>query len=257
MEMTAGNVKLYYEQMGNAGRKILLLHGWGCSTEHFALLGRELSRDYRVTMVDFPGHGKSGRPPEPWGVPEYAACIREMMLRLGLTPCAIIAHSFGGRVALYIASHWPEMVEQMVLTGCAGLREEQTAAQKKKSAAYQRRKKALERLSRLPLAGPLAGRALEKLRQKYGSADYRALDPEMRKTFVKVISQDLRPCLKQIQAPTLLVWGENDTATPLWMGRIMEKEIPDAGLVIFEQDDHFAYLRQWPRFAAVVRAFLK
>ena len=37
----------------------------------------------------------------------------------------------------------------------------------------------------------------------------------------------------------------------------MEKEIPDAGLVIFEQDDHFAYLRQWPRFAAVVRAFLK
>ena len=95
MEMTAGNVKLYYEQMGNAGRKILLLHGWGCSTEHFALLGRELSRDYRVTMVDFPGHGKSGRPPEPWGVPEYAACIREMMLRLGLPPCAIIAHSFG------------------------------------------------------------------------------------------------------------------------------------------------------------------
>ena len=84
MEMTAGNVKLYYEQMGNAGRKILLLHGWGCSTEHFALLGRELSRDYRVTMVPFRATAKSGRPPEPWGVPEYAACIREMMLRLGL-----------------------------------------------------------------------------------------------------------------------------------------------------------------------------
>ena len=63
--------------------------------------------------------------------------------------------------------------------------------------------------------------------------------------------------LPRIQASTLLVWGENDQDTPLWMGQKMEKEIPDAGLVIFENDDHFAYLRQWPRFNAVVRAFLK
>ena len=53
------------------------------------------------------------------------------------------------------------------------------------------------------------------------------------------------------------IFGENDTETPLWMGKKMETEIPDAGLVIFENDDHFAYLHQWQRFTAVVRAFLK
>ena len=97
---------------------------------------------------------------------------------------------------------------------------------------------------------------MHAMQKKYGSADYNALDDEMKKTFVKVISQDLRPLLPDIKASTLLVWGENDTATPLWMGKTMEKEIPDAGLVIFENDDHFAYLRQWPRFTAVIRAFL-
>jgi len=78
----------------------------------------------------------------------------------------------------------------------------------------------------------------------------------MKKTFVKVINQDLTPLLPDIQASTLLIWGEKDTETPLWMGQKMEQDIPDAGLVIFENDDHFAYLHQWQRFVTVVRAFL-
>ena len=78
----------------------------------------------------------------------------------------------------------------------------------------------------------------------------------MKKTFVKVVSEDLSPLLPRIQASTLLVWGEKDTETPLWMGQKMEKDIPDAGLVIFEGDDHFAYLHQWSRFVAIVRTFL-
>ena len=98
--------------------------------------------------------------------------------------------------------------------------------------------------------------AEEMARQKYGSADYNALDEEMRKTFVKVISEDLHPLLPQIQASTLLIWGDQDTATPLWMGRTMEKEIPDAGLVIFEGATHYAYLEQWQRFVAIAENFL-
>ena len=128
--------------------------------------------------------------------------------------------------------------------------------QKKKSEAYQKKKQLLQNMQKWPLVGKLAEGALEKLRKKYGSADYNALDAEMRKTFVKVISEDLAPLLEKIQSSTLLIWGEKDQDTPLWMGQKMEKEIRDAGLVIFEGDDHFAYLRQWPRFVNVIRAFL-
>ena len=79
----------------------------------------------------------------------------------------------------------------------------------------------------------------------------------MKKTFVKIVSEDLASLLPRIRASTLLIWGENDQETPLWMGKKMETEIPDAGLAVFEGDDHFAYLRQWPRFVAVVRTFLE
>ena len=256
MFITAKGVNIYYEQSG-AGKDVLLLHGWGCSTRHFAQIAQDLAKDYRVTVIDFPAHGQSGRPPEPWGVPEFAACTKEIMEQLGIAPCDIIAHSFGGRVALYIAANWPELVNRLVITGGAGLKKPQTEEAKKRSEEYKKKKEKLLGLTKLPLIGSMAQKSLKALQEKYGSADYNALDDEMKKTFVKVISEDLSPLLPQIQASTLLVWGENDTETPLWMGQKMEREIRDAGLVIFENDDHFAYLHQWPRFVTVVRAFLK
>ncbi len=255
MFITAKGVNIYYEQSG-AGKDVLLLHGWGCSAKHFAQIFQDLAKDYRVTVIDFPAHGQSGRPPEPWGVPEFAACTKEIIEQLGICPCDVIAHSFGGRVALYIAANWPELVNRLVITGGAGIKKPQTEEAKKRSEEYKKKKEKLLGLTKLPLVGGMAQKSLKALQEKYGSADYNALDDEMKKTFVKVISEDLSPLLPRIQASTLLIWGENDTETPLWMGQKMEREIQDAGLVIFENDDHFAYLRQWPRFVTVVRAFL-
>ena len=110
MKRICNGAEVYYEQQGDLGPKLLLLHGWGCSTALFAPITQELAKDYQVTVIDFPGHGQSGRPPEPWGVGDYAACVAELMNALGLAPCDIIAHSFGGRVALYLAANRPELV---------------------------------------------------------------------------------------------------------------------------------------------------
>ncbi len=255
MMLTANGAQVYCEQTGE-GKDVLLLHGWGCTTEHFRPIISDMQESYRLTVIDFPGHGKSGRPPEPWGVGDYAKCVKDVLQQLKIEKCSLIAHSFGGRVSLHLAAHHPEMIDKMVLTGCAGLKKPQTEEQKKRSEAFQRKKKQLQNLQKLPLVGKMAEKAMEKLRRQYGSADYNALDEEMRKTFVKVIGEDLSPLLSKIQASTLLVWGEKDQDTPLWMGQKMEQEIRDAGLVVFENDDHFAYLRQWPRFVKIIRTFL-
>ena len=61
----------------------------------------------------------------------------------------------------------------------------------------------------------------------------------MRKTFVKIISLDLTDELPRVKAPTLLYWGAEDTETPLWMGKLMEEKIPDAGLVVQKGAGHF------------------
>ena len=79
----------------------------------------------------------------------------------------------------------------------------------------------------------------------------------MRSTFVKIVNEDLKPLLKDIDAETLLVFGEKDDVTPVSKGKMMEELMPNAALVIFEDDDHFAYFHQAQRFNMVLDAFLR
>ena len=247
---------IHFEECGAGERRVVLLHGWGCSAELMRPVAEALSGQMRVLSVDFPAHGESGRPPEPWGVPEYAETLRTLLLERDFCPCAVVAHSFGGRIAIWLAAKYPEMFERMVLTGAAGLKKPATEESRRRSEHYQRLKKLNEAAKRTRLFGSLPDRAAEILRRKYGSADYNALDEEMRKTFVKVISLDLGDCLPQIRCPVLLLWGDQDTETPLWMGQRMEREIPDAALVALEGGTHFAYLEQNARFNLITRTFL-
>ena len=78
----------------------------------------------------------------------------------------------------------------------------------------------------------------------------------MRSTMSVSINDDLRHLMPSIEAPTLLMWGELDTATPLRDARIMDKLIPDTGLVVFPGAGHFSFLDEPARFAAVLASFL-
>ena len=250
-------VRLHVEHYGENGPRLLLLHGWGCAIRHFEPIIRELSPAYRITALDFPAHGESSPPPEPWDVHRFAAMVAALLEQDSLAPTHVVAHSFGARVALCLASEHPELVQRMILTGAAGLKAEASEEKKKKQAAYQRGKRLVQWFGQLPGMEKAANGMRERLIQKYGSADYAALSPEMRATFSRIVSEDLSPLLPRVQAETLLVFGSEDTETPLWMGQRMEKEIPDAGLVVFEGRSHFAYLEEWGRFCAIIREFLR
>ncbi len=256
VEATIDGTTIHYEEQGQGSHRVVLLHGWGCDTKLMKPIADALSGEMRVLSLDFPGHGQSGRPPEPWGVPEFASATRKLLEQLDFLPCSVIAHSFGGRVTIQLASEAPALFEKLVLTGAAGIRPPQTEEGRRRSEQYRRLRKLCDGLKKARIFGKLPERLEEQLRRKYGSRDYNALDAEMRKTFVKVISLDLTDRLSQIQQPTLLLWGDRDTETPLWMGQKMEKLIPDAGLVVLEGGTHFAYLEQAPRFTAIVRHFL-
>ena len=245
----------YEKSSQNDAPVVLLLHGWGCDGSIFSTFVPELCRHASVLAVDFPGHGQSAEPSVPWGIPEYSEQIIGLLKLLEINQVHIIAHSFGGRVALWLASHYPQMVGKMVITGGAGIRKPAAESQSKKQSQYKRYKSTLAWLGRISFLKGLVDQLQEKLIQKYGSADYKRLTPNMRQTFVKVINQDLSEWLGKIQASTLLIWGGNDTETPLWMGQKMEQEIPDAGLVVFEGRSHFAFVEEWQRFQTIVNTF--
>ena len=256
MDFLRRGVRMHYEVEGE-GRPLLLLHGWGGSADSFLPLRRDFSARRRVISVDFPGHGHSDEPDEPWSVDDYADYIRAFMTELGLQRVDVIAHSFGGRVAITLASGHPELVDKMILTGAAGIPPKKTGKKTFKSRVY----RLLRGLSQSAPARLLLGesgqaRAREALIQRFGSPDYRALTPSMRQTFNRVIGQDLTDKLPAIKASTLLVWGADDTETPLWMGQTMEKLIPDAGLVVWPGCGHFAYLDRYADFKKVAETFL-
>lgn len=256
MELEALGARIHYTLEGQGKRRVALLHGWGCETKLMQPIADALKEDMQVLCIDFPGHGESSRPPQPWGVPEYAACLRDVLRQLSFMPCAVIAHSFGARVAIQLASEEPALFTRLILTGAAGIRKMPTEEGKKRAEQFKRLKRLCETAKKVKVFGSLPEKMEEKLRRKYGSADYNALDEEMRKTFVKVINLDLTDRLPLIQQPTLLLWGDADTETPLWMGKKMEELIPDAGLVVLEGGTHFAYLEQRARFCAIARHFL-
>ena len=200
---------------------------------------------------------RRGEPEKPWSVTEYAELILEFIRSLGTDSVYVMAHSFGGRVALLLSKMAPDVISKQVLTGAAGIPPKKSAAQKMTGAVIHMMNGLMDnKLTRKLFGDKKVASLREKVRSFLGSSDYKKASPMMRETFKLVIHQDLTECLKSVKASTLLIWGENDTATPLWMGQTMEKEIKDAGLVVFENAGHFAYLEQYAHFKAISEKFL-
>lgn len=260
MNLQVDGIPSHVERVGQ-GRPVLLLHGWGPRSvslqKHLMPLAQQLKNRYEITMADFPGHGESRKPSGDYGVKEYAQWTLALMDQMALHRPVIIAHSFGGRVALYLAAHHPDRVEALVLTGCAGLRPKRTLKGWVRTRMYQIARVGMQALGAIPVFAEKSKHAVDALRVAFSSQDYLATPTELRGSFNKIVREDLRPLLPQITQPTLLVWGEKDTATPLWMGELMQKELPNARLLVYEADDHFAYFNQTARFATAVDAFLQ
>lgn len=239
-------IELEYTVNGTAeGRPVLVLHGWGCDCNTMHLIINALALKKRVVSLSFPGHGNSSHITEAWGIEDYTAITLKFMDRIGIEKADIVAHSFGGRVAICIASERPGRVGKLVMTGAAGIKPRRSFKYYIKVYTY----KFVKWLYKL------FGLDTEKLSSKRGSEDYRKLSPVERASFSKVVNQDLTPRLNSIKAPTLLIWGADDTETPIYMAKIMEKHIPDCGLAVLK-GSHFAFAERSSEFNRITEYFL-
>lgn len=243
-------VAVAYREAG-AGQPVILLHGWGGTAASMQTMFDCLKHQHRVVALDFPGFGASALPPAAWGVGDYALCLRRLLDQLKIDTSTLVGHSFGGRVAIVYATTWPEQVNRLILVDSAGIRPASTPRQQAVGIAARAGKAVLG----LPGLKGLRESARAAATARLGSEDYQQAGP-LRETFVRVVGEDLRPRLPRIQAPTLLVWGSNDEATPLADARVMEKEIPDAGLVVFEGAGHFSYIDRPADFCRIATTFL-
>ncbi len=235
------------------GDPVLVLHGWGARIESVAMIQQRLAPlGYRVYAIDFPGFGKSDLPPTAWGVADYARFVAHLLDHLGLERVHLIGHSFGGRISIVLGADYPERVKKIVLTDSAGVIMPPSSKQQV-TRGIGRIVKDLFALPGLKIFEPAVQ---DWYRDRFGSEDYKSAGPLM-PTFLKVVNEDLLPRAARIKASTLLIWGDQDQDTPLWQGQLLEKTIPDGGLVVFQGAGHFAYQERISDFIRIVDTFFK
>ena len=251
--VTVEGLNIAYIDEGT-GPVVLLLHGWGAPAETYRLIIDQLATYCRVIAPDLPGFGQSQEPPEAWSPARFAAFVNAFAKALDITEAVIIGHSNGGRITLHLLTEECAFtVKKVILMDAAGLKPHRGFSYYWKVYTY----KAARWFFSLPGMRSLFPDAVEKARRRRGSADYQAASPIMRQSMVMAVNEDLTKRLPGVKVPTLLIWGEKDTATPLCDGQKMEKLIPDAGLVTLAGAGHFAFAEQWGQCRRVLDVFLK
>ncbi len=246
-------VKLHYTDTGRQdGPTVVLMHGWGCEVKTVASIAAVLEPGMRVLSLDLPGHGQTPEPPEIWGVEKYTQFVEKFISRLALRDVTLIGHSFGGRIGILLSSR-NDYVRKLVLVDAAGVKPRHGLKWYAKVYTY----KALKHTLPVILGKSLGTKMLERYRGKARSADYRNSTPVMRGILSKCVNEDLCHVMPSIKAPTLLVWGELDTATPLNDAKIMNRLIPDSGIASFKGCGHYSFLDNPAGFRAVMREFFK
>lgn len=200
----------------DGGRETVFLHGWGRDRHDFAEVVDRVPG--RTVAMDLPGFGTSPPPPEAWGAADYAALVADALDELDAKGAAgatapgvpvsrvLVGHSFGGRVATALAAGRPELASGLVLAGVPLLRRQGGGA---RPAPAFRLGRALHRRGLIPEA------RMESLRQRYGSADYRAATGVMRAVLVRVVAESYEDELGRLRCPLEMVWGDHDTAAPV------------------------------------------
>ena len=241
------NIK--YKKTGE-GTPVVLLHGWGCDLHIFEKAQAALSQNFMVYSIDFPGFGESDDPPEVWGVEKYTQLVEDFFRAENIDNPVLIGHSFGGRVSILFASR--NKTDKVILVGSAGVKPRRKPKYYFKVYSY----KLMKAVIKLLYGQEKGEVVLEKYRSKKGSADYQNASGVMRNVLIKVVNEDLQEVMPQIAAPTLLIWGENDDATPVSDAKIMEKLIPNAGLVVLKNAGHYCFLEKPTEFSIIVNNFL-
>ena len=237
MNVIIDGLNIEYTEKGK-GIPVLLLHGWGSSYDVYGGVISALCDRCRLVAVNFPGCGGSDTMKEPWTLDDYCDFVLKFMKAVNLDNPIMIGHSHGGRVILKMAAAGLVSPPKIVLLDSAGLIPKKNLKQKCRAKSF----KAIKRVLTLP---GLKGHT-ENL-----------LDKVLRKTMVSLVNTDLRGIIGNISCPTLLIWGENDTATPLPDAEIIKSLIPDSGLCVIKGTGHYSFCEKPYEAAAILRSFIK
>jgi pimeloyl-[acyl-carrier protein] methyl ester esterase len=245
-----------------AGRDLVLLHGWGMNNAVWNPLTEELSRDYRLTLIELPGHGNSSYDQQGSDIDAWTTACLEAAPEKAVW----IGWSLGGMVAQRAAMLSPERVQGLVAvcsSPCFSQRDDWPQAMDPHTlktfaqTLVKNPRQTLERFLSLQVRGDDQARAvLRVLRQDIASR------PEPNHVALEhglgiLDAVDLRPDLGKISCPILWLLGERDTFVPVDAGEQLETLLPKADVLILQGSAHAPFLSHTRQSLRALTSFLR
>ncbi|MCQ2979491.1 MAG: alpha/beta hydrolase [Clostridia bacterium] len=241
MKIKIKGLKLNYKIDG-LGSPVVILHGWGEDSNTVKNLTDMFSLTNTVYTLDLPGFGLSETPDKSWDIYDYEDCVTKFIQAMNLENVILVGHSMGGAIAICLAYSRLVSIKALFLVSAAGVRNKpgkKSIINKLKVILY----KVVRGLIKiLPLVAKKKEKLLNKLQRMTASEDYINAKGVMRNTFVKVLNNDLQYAMAKVVQPSVLIWGDLDTATPLDEAQIMNGLIRNSKLKIVRGTGHFPFL---------------
>ena len=239
---TLNGIELYFELHGT-GEPVLLLHGFSGSSQDWAAVASDWSRDFQLIVPDLRGHGRSSVLATPFRHADASADILGLLDHLNVNTCKGLGVSGGGNVLLHMATRQPKRVEAMVLVSATPYFPAQA-----RTIMRQYR-------DRLP------PEQWEVLRRRHPAGDTQ-IESLLASTTAFADSYDdmnfTPPYLSTIQARTLIVQGDRDPLYPVELSVEMAKTIPRSSLWIVPDAGHGPVSgARWPEFLKTAAEFLR
>jgi len=246
-------LRVNYKVAGE-GPALLVLHGWGGSSDSWVALQKIISEEgFKVIVPDFPGFGKSVTPPDVWSVGDYMDFILKFLEILQLDNFFLLGHSFGGRVAIKFATRYPEKLKSLILCDSAGIRG--------KPSAKARIIFLMAVIGNAVFSPKIMARFKDSARNVFYAfirkRDYAKANGVMKETIKKVLGEDLLDDLSKIKTSTLIIWGENDKMVPVKYARVFREKIENAKLEIMPKVGHSPHIERPEKLAEIILKFLK
>ena len=252
-----GRVMLY--QAGRRGADaVVLIHGLGrAAARDWAKLIPALAERYAVYALDLPGFGQSDKGNHLYSPDNFARAVEAVLAQRVPRPFALIGHSMGGAVSLAYVAAYPRRVSRLILVDAAGVLHRSVYAEFLARAAAQRAMgldspwfesvvRAIQlRTENWPIRSDIALN-LPAVRQRLLRGDPNAISA------VALVEHDFSQALRGITAPTLVIWGSDDTIAPLRTGQALASVIPQARLAVLAGAGHAPQLQMPEKFNAIV-----
>lgn len=234
-------MSLWHETRGS-GLDLVLLHGWGLSSEIWGDFADRLAERYRVTLIDLPGLGRSA----PAGEMSLDEVV-ESLLAVAPASAHWLGWSLGGQLALAVAEQAPERVKSLSLIAanpCFVARDDWSCAMAPEvfnafvESLADNEAKTLQRFAALQTRGSVRARdELKQLKAVIANAEPQALAPAL-----MLLESDLRPALAGLHCPARLILGAEDQLVPVELAAQAQKLNPCLIIQVLEQSAHLPFV---------------